>query len=142
MPAKAMGVVTEFVEAEAEFCSSSKSYDRHPFALELADIAIRILDIIEPLYGHTWCVRRARDAVSATDGILSNIWSILKPLANAVEEWRHENYASVMIRLEIALSQCHAVAACYGFDLPLLIEEKIKKNQRRGYLHGKKRKDF
>jgi NTP pyrophosphatase (non-canonical NTP hydrolase) len=136
LPGKMMFVITEMAEAWDELGGPE-------FAYELADIAIRILDSLQSIWGNGWCVREhgVFSFLHPGHSLPSNLWVILRPICSAVECWRHGKETDTMVCLERALLACRQVALCYNINLETKISEKIEKNAQRGHLHGKKRKD-
>jgi NTP pyrophosphatase (non-canonical NTP hydrolase) len=108
---KLMLVVTELDEAVA----AVKGDGKDPLEEELADAAIRLIDILKA-----------------------------KPLTmvcRAAEQWRYDNRTDVRIAIELALAALFGLASRLGIDLMAEMVRKTKRNALRGYRHGKVRGD-
>lgn len=143
LPTKLMLVVTELNEARDDVRGSGKD----PLAEELADTAIRLLDILGAIWSGRWSFR----GVTAVElNALGNplfrsieevLWKPLSYVCVAVESWRHEKRDDTRIAIELALRETYAVAVAIGANMGDEIERKVKRNMERGRLHGKKRAD-
>lgn len=141
LPTKLMLVVTELDEA----AQSVKGVEYDPFPEELADVAIRTLDILTTLWPGDWCNRCAesprepdRYQVQCAERTL---WPLVHLLCRATEYWRYNNFTDVKITLEFLIQNLFRVATLYAIDLEYEIRVKVGKNAQRGHLHGKARSD-
>lgn len=142
LPVKLMLVVTELDEG----VGAIRGYSDDPLTEELADAAIRILDVLYSVWDTSWSDRASSVAVEASHGLIFVplevlLWDVLRYLSQAVEFWRHENQDDSRIALEMALREVFIVAGKIGCKLDVIIEWKNAKNATRGKLHGKARSD-
>lgn len=133
IPAKVMMVVTELDEAR----DAAREIGDDTLAVELADIAIRILDILESVWPSDWSFRSAVVGRRPWNSIEELLWPTLKRLCDSVEHWRRGEEASVLCSLELALKEVCHLAYTLGVRIEIEIEDKIKVNEVRGHLHGK-----
>jgi len=137
LPGKLAMVFTEINEAHEEFDPSAST----AFSLELADIAIRLLDCLESVWPGQWTLRQPGPGMpgSLKDcGIAEQLWAIVDRVSEALEAWRHDNGMDTQICLEQALRAVREVSGIYGINLRGWIDVKLDRNAQRGYLHGKK----
>jgi|GEM_PF-3860237 len=145
LPTKMMMVVTELNEARTAICG----LEQDPLAEELADTAIRLLDILGTIWPGDWAERwPTRDR--STEGLASNpcfqqievlLWKPLEYISMAVEAWRYEKQNDTRVSIELALSETFSLAFRLGFNMRFEIERKLKRNSQRGHLHGKNRSE-
>lgn len=136
LPVKVAMAFTEVVEAQTEATTG----DLPAFAEELADIAIRVLHILEAVWSEKWALRvffvpGSRPVV--VQDIERNLWPVLKQLSLALEYWRYDGETDVRICLEQAIREIQKLAWIYDVDLVSEIARKSLKNSKRGHLHGK-----
>jgi hypothetical protein len=141
VPVKVMMTVTELDEA----LQGIQGTGADPVNEELADAAIRILDMLQTLWGEEWSDRTMGlpqdppHLVGAfTPGEVA-LWRPLRLLCHSVEAWRYDKRMDVRVGLELALRELFSLARQLGFCLALEVEWKVQKNQGRGHLHGKVR---
>lgn len=138
--------ITELDEA-VDFVHGVTGPGGDPLDEELADTAIRILDLLGGIWGDDWCsrVESRRPSVMRPAHTFERleviVWPILGHLAKALEAYRHEDQGAAQQRLELALLECFRVADRAGVDLLSAIEAKIEKNRGRAKLHGKARSE-
>lgn len=135
-------ILTELVEG-VDFLHGG---DGDPFEEELADAAIRIMDLLEGLWGGDWCsrveYRRPREGQAhpfAPPEVL--VWPIVHQVGLALEAYRHESKKNAQQHLELALLETFRVADRIDCDLMEEIRLKCHKNKQRAYLHGKARSE-
>lgn len=134
---KLMLVVTEVVEAvDAEV-------SRDALAPELADIAIRLLGILEATAPGAWSPSRIEVRGSYTPPVFLRsapemVFPVVRYCAEAAEAWRRDNRTDATIACELALLTTFRLADTCGIDLMEAIFEKHEKNKTRAYRHGKK----
>lgn len=137
LPGKIMMVVTELWEA----WEATQHYGYDPVHEEIADTSIRLLHILESLWPGEWVVRKSwvpRDPIHFTP-IERVLWPVLDCACAAVEHWRHARDTDTRAALELALMHSISIATRLGRDPEKDITEKVDRNAKRGYLHGKKR---
>lgn len=141
LPNKVMFAVTELDEGMDAITGDGDD----PLSEELADTAVRILDVLYAVWGNDWADRTAGILNIHPEGVFQPgeviLWKPLRLLCKAVECWRHENKADTRIALEMALREVFAIGALIGHDLHVDIEWKNAKNATRGRLHGKARSE-
>lgn len=140
LPIKVMMAVTELNEA----MDAIKGEGEDPLIEELADTAIRVLDILESVWQHDWADRTVALLQTRLERNLFEpgevaLWRPLRMLCTAVESWRYENQGDTRISLEIALREVFTLALSLGVDLGTVIQWKNEKNATRGIRHGKAR---
>jgi len=140
LPAKVMFAVTELEEGMAAIRGDGED----PLTEELADAAIRILDILHSVWNDRWADRTGDVLSFRPDGGLFEpgevaLWRPLSMLCKGVEAWRHERRRDVQSALEIALRELFLFGIRLGVDLHVIIEWKNAKNGTRGLRHGKAR---
>jgi hypothetical protein len=121
--------------------------DKDPIEVELADTAIRILDILEGIWPGKWSQGRVTGRRRNTSRLFAPIevavWPIVKSLCKAIESWRvnapDSGKQDAMILCELALLETFRVADRLGIDLPCEIEKKCSLNALRPPQHGKGR---
>lgn len=140
LPAKMMFAVTELDEGLEGVQNSGAD----PLNEELADTAIRILDMLETLWPGEWSDRteglgkeRSPSLHAAFEPAEVALWRPLRMMSRAVEAWRHDRRSDVRIGLELAFRELFVLAWKLGFDLALEVQWKVQKNRTRGHLHGK-----
>lgn len=124
-----------------------------PLSEELADIAIRLLSILEALWGDGWGDRvtnRRPKPINTYAPIEVLLWPTLGYVFKAIEARRHvpevasvddetlrRSRARVGQWIELALLETWRIADALQVDLFAEIEKKSEKNRNRPYLHGK-----
>lgn len=139
LPSKLMFVVTELDEAR----SAVLGIGQDPLGEEVADTAIRLLDIIGSVFGDDWA-ERVPDRHPHThcfEAIERILWRPLQYCCLAVEAWRRDQKLDVQISLELAIRAVVVISHQIGIDLEDEIERKLKRNSERGKLHGMVRSD-
>src|SRR6056300_123915 len=108
---------------------------------ELADIAIRLLDIIHPNRGGSWAPRKQKRL--PTSSCFREPWSIMGPItrcvSRAAECYRKNDKGDSVLWLEFALQETEAVAVLLGYSLFSEIRRKCLKNASRPRFNGKAR---
>jgi NTP pyrophosphatase (non-canonical NTP hydrolase) len=143
---KLMLTVTELNEAAdavGNIYKEGTRINKDPLNEELADVAVRLLHMLESVWSGKWTKREAfRDVnLNIYQPIQCLLWSVLKQCCNAAEYWRDNNFTDVMICLEFALRETDWLARSCGYDLFAEVVEKTKKNANRGKFHGRARSD-
>lgn len=140
VPAKLMFTVTELDEGMEAIDGTGAD----PLSEELADAAIRILDILTTLWDDDWSdrtngLRRENppSVVAAFQPGEVALWRVLRMICKAVEAWRYDRRDDVRIALELAIRELFVLAWKLGVDLAPEIAWKTQKNRGRGPLHGK-----
>jgi hypothetical protein len=114
-----------------------------PLHEELADTAIRILDVLYAEWGNDWTDRTSDVLQLRPEGVFEAgevaLWRTLRMVCKAIEAWRHDKKQDVRIGLEMAVRELFVLGAKLGVDLHAEIEWKNGKNATRGKLHGKAR---
>lgn len=135
---KLMLVVTELDEANAAVYGTGKD----PLAEELADTAIRLLDILVAVWGHDWNDRRGpRFPGTCFQRIEVLLWPILHYVCIAAESWRYNKRNDTRVAIEMAVQGVFGLAAQLDIDFEAEIESKLQRNAQRGHLHGVARTD-
>jgi hypothetical protein len=142
LPAKIMFAVTELDEGMQAIAGTGDD----PLVEELADTAIRILDVLHSLWDNDWVDRTVDVPEIRPEGGLWEpgqvaLWRPLRMLCKAVESWRYGEWGDVKIALEIALRDLYMIGLRLGVDLHGLIAWKNDRNGTRGKWHGKARSD-
>jgi NTP pyrophosphatase (non-canonical NTP hydrolase) len=137
--------ITELDEA-VDYIAGVTGAGEDPLEEELADTAIRILDLLGGIWGDSWCSRvEGRRPFSTRTSrfqpIQVLVWPIVGHLCKALEAYRHENRRQAQQRLELALLECYRVADLVGCNLTREIGLKCEKNEGRPKLHGKARSE-
>lgn len=142
VPAKLMFTVTELDEGMEAIEGSGAD----PLGEELADAAIRILDILTTLWNDEWAdrtqgLRRENppSVIAAFQPGEVALWRPLRMVCKAVEAWRYDRRDDVRAGLELAVRELFVLAWKLGLDLAPEIAWKVQKNRGRGALHGKAR---
>lgn len=139
LPAKVAFVLTELDEAMQAIDGSGDD----PLEVELADTAIRLLSLLESVFGNEWNNRTVSILKIAPHNVYEPgpvlLWKIVRPLCQAIEFWRHDNRRDTLTCLELALKETWALSTRLGFNPGADIVEKVRKNATRGKLHGKVR---
>jgi hypothetical protein len=138
LPTKLMFVVTELEEAAR---SVEPGPDDDPLNEELADIAVRLLHILQSMWPNDWHLR-VRDHPPRThpfEQIEVLLWPILTQCCKATESWRKKHEVDTQIYIEYALAKTLKVSKSLGYDLLEEVKVKVEKNAQRGHLHGKAR---
>lgn len=110
---------------------------------ELADVAIRLMDVLQALWPDTWTVRPGLYNVQlpppgmGLEVLEAMCWKIVHPLCQAAEFWRKNDRDNARIGLEVALAKTGHMAALLRVDLAEFVEKKLQKNATREVLHGK-----
>lgn len=139
LPVKVMLVVTELDEG----LQAVEPGGDDNLLEELADAAIRLVDILEAVNYGSWAARSSVYELESCK--FKPLETLLVPtlrwLCRAVEDWRKEKRTDAQICLEYALLEVRRVAlGLFGEDaLEELILIKTEKNAARGKLHGKAR---
>jgi NTP pyrophosphatase (non-canonical NTP hydrolase) len=134
---KLMLVVTELDEAVA----AVKGDGKDPLEEELADAAIRLIDILKAVWGDDWNERDGDGGGTPFERIEVMLWKPLTMVCRAAEQWRYDNRTDVRIAIELALAALFGLASRLGIDLMAEMVRKTKRNALRGYRHGKVRGD-
>lgn len=140
IPAKIMFAVTELNEGMDAILGVGED----PLTEELADTAIRILDILYSVWGTDWADRTLDAFEIKPEGGLFEpgevaLWKTLRLLCRGVEAWRYERRSDVRIALELALRELFAFGIRLGVDLIVTMRWKNDRNAGRGVRHGKAR---
>lgn len=137
---KLMLAVTELDEARA----AVRGTGNDPFAEELADTAIRLLDILNSIWGNDWADRRMLEPFgngTVFEPVETLLWKPLAAICMAAESWRYEKRDDTRIAIELALRETFRIAARLNIDLSGEMYRKVERNGKRGHLHGKARAD-
>lgn len=143
LPVKLMLVVTELNEAR----DGVRGTGADPLAEELADTAVRLIDILQAVWSGDWTPRGFTDAEQKLVGnplfrpIEELLWKPLGYVCMAAESWRYNNRDDTRIAIELALRETFALGAAAGYVMFDQVCAKVKRNEQRGYLHGKARAD-
>jgi NTP pyrophosphatase (non-canonical NTP hydrolase) len=142
LPIKLMLVVTELEEARQ--ATTGETTD--PLNEELADVAVRLLHILQSMWPNDWHLRvqdwHYRNTIPRTNPfgqIEVLLWPILAQCCDAVESWRKKYEPDMQINVEYALAETLKLSRRLGYDLLEEIKTKVEKNAKRGHLHGKAR---
>lgn len=142
-PNKLMFVVSEIKEA-VEAMESMEGHTNYEVGEELADVAIRTLQLVESLWPG-WSAERVtkRTVQSKTAFLMPQVmvWPMLRYAVEALESWRNEQRADAQQCLELLLLELWRVADRLNIDLYGFVQLKMDKNEKRPMLHGKKRSD-
>jgi len=138
-----MGISTSGI-ASTPSTVNVKPWGEDPLIEELADTAIRILDILYSVWGTDWADRTLDAFEIKPEGGLFEpgevaLWKPLRLLCRGVEAWRDERRTDVRIALELALRELFAFGIRLGVDLLVTMRWKNARNDGRGVLHGKVR---
>lgn len=141
LPIKLMLVVTELEEAAR---SVEPGPDDDPLNEELADVAVRLLHILQSMWPNDWHLRVSDDyyyppRTSPFKQIEVLLWPILIQCCKAAESWRKKYEIDVQIYIEYALAETLKLSRRLGYDLLEEAYAKVEKNAKRGHLHGKAR---
>jgi NTP pyrophosphatase (non-canonical NTP hydrolase) len=138
LPTKLMLVVTELEEA-AQSVEPGPGDD--PLNEELADIAIRLLHILQSMWPNDWHLRVQDNAYPPRTNPFEQIevllWPILTQCCKATESWRKKYEPDTKIYIEYALAETLKLSRRLSYDLLKEIKAKVEKNAKRGHLHGK-----
>lgn len=141
LPTKVMFAVTELDEGMDAITGEGAD----PLTEELADTAIRILDILHSIWGDEWADRTTESKRVRCESVFEPgevaLWRPLRMLCKGVECWRHEKKSDVRIALEMALREVFVLGVKLGVDLQVDVEWKNAKNATRGLRHGKARSE-
>lgn len=141
LPIKVMLIVTEIDEGHQAIYKSTAD----TIQIELADMAIRVLDLLHGVWGVKWTTRKWPEDGFPTYGPLKPyeqvIWPTISFCCAAVEAWRKNDKKDTEIALTFALREIFVAAASMQINLFPEIEAKVAKNATRGHLHGKARAD-
>lgn len=137
LPTKLMFVITEFDEAVAAVMGTGPD----PLQEELADAAIRLIDVLESVWPDDWANRVVKKPASrpCLERIEVLVWTPIQFICLATEVWRYERKGDVRTALEIALRETFTLADRLSINLIQEIQDKVKRNAARGRLHGKTR---
>ena len=111
-----------------------------PIEEELADAAIRILSVLDSIWGEDWCDRvttRHQKKISPFAPIEVLLWPTLGYLFKAMEMRRYDNRAETKTCIELALLEVFRLADALQINLMHAIWLKCEKNKGRPKLHGK-----
>ena len=137
IPDRVMFAVTELSEAHDAVMGTGDNN----LGEELADTAIRILSILNAVWGDDWIDRTGSISKIAPDNVFEPIevalWPILSVLSGAVESWRYDRGGDTRTYLELAFKQVFILATLLRISLSNEMLAKIDKNARRGKWHGK-----
>jgi hypothetical protein len=142
LPAKVMFAVTELNEG----MDAIRGDGEDPLTEELADTAIRILDLLHSIWKDDWADRTVDVWKIQPEGGFWEpgevaLWRPLRLLSQAVEAWRYERRNDVRSALELAVKELFIFGLKLGVDLHAVIEWKAEKNATRGLRHGKARSE-
>lgn len=144
LPLKLMLVVTELNEAR----DAVRGTGPDPLAEELADTAVRLLDILHAVWAEDWTTRGFTDAEQ--EALVGNplfrpveelLWKPLGYVCMAAESWRYNNRDDTRIAIELALRETFALGCAAGYVMFEQVCRKVRRNMQRGHLHGKARAD-
>lgn len=130
---KLMLLITEVDEA-------AHAHSPQNWIEELADIAIRDMDILEAIWPGNWNVRDFLSMAFADDMTRRDrLWCVIHNACQAAEYARKADWDGVVVCLEYVLRDVRYVASTGqdGASLISAIDDKLKKNAQRGHLHGK-----
>lgn len=133
---KLMLVHTELEEAR----QSALGISRDPLGEELADCAIRLIDILESIWPGDWALRGGPESPSTPsrwNSIEQILWPVVRDSCAAAESWRMDRRDDARVSIEMALREVRRIATTTDVDLLKEIRAKVEKNSQRGYLHGK-----
>lgn len=141
VPVKLMMAVTELEEAREGIDTGDPNLEE-----ELADTAIRLLDVLEAVFAEAWEPERWLRMLMRVRSYNwkspeERLWRILTPLCRAVEAWRHEDRQVTLSHIDSALHQTFCLAIDFDIDLLEAIRAKGERNAQRGHLHGKTRSE-
>lgn len=111
-----------------------------PLGEELADTAIRVLSVLDAIWGDRWSDRithRHPKPISAFAAIEVLLWPTLGYLCKAMECRRHDDRLGAETCLGLALLELWRLADALGIDLTEEVTKKCAKNRVRPHLHGK-----
>lgn len=137
LPTKVMFVVTELDEA----LESTLDVDADPLGEELADVAIRLLVLLNGVFPGAWSPRTSKLGTPRStrrfETMETSLWPINHHLCQAVESWRYDKRDDTCCSLELALKETFILARDMGVHLENEIRVKADKNASRGKWHGK-----
>lgn len=122
-----------------------------PLGEELADTAIRLLDVVHAIWPERWSPGRIEDRrsvpkpvhVGAFQPIEVLVWPTVRHICRAIECWRKNDpffgAKDAMIHCELGIMEIFRLADRVGIDLLSEIEKKTAFNATRPHLHGKGR---
>jgi hypothetical protein len=136
---KLMLTITEVKECKDNLIDGSGD----PYTEELADIALRIMDILESIWPDDWYL----DECSIINELFpvyrcpeSYMFPIIDDLSAVAELCRYNDEEKIKMSLietlETVINTSYAIPGD-TIDLIKEIQSKIAKNRKRGYLHGK-----
>lgn len=142
---KLMLAVTELHEA----VEAVQGTGPDPLAEELADTAIRLVDILVAVWPGDWHDRRKPapqvrprpETCLCFDPIQVVLWKPLGMVCAAAESWRYDKRDDTRTAIELALRELFSLADRLGIDLMAEMERKVRRNAERGFRHGKVRGD-
>lgn len=148
LPVKIMLVITELDEARDAMLEANAGEENN-LGEELADVAIRLLDMLEAVWPGAWSCRStvALGTVAVFNTPAESLWPVVSWCCDAVEWWRDDKTHDARMCLEYALVSTvrlyDSVRGAIGgpVSLTTLIEAKIDKNRARTKLHGRARAD-
>lgn len=139
---KLMLVITEIDET----CEAMQQTDTRAFSddygEEMADIAIRMMVMIETLWPD-WCVARIQNRRLVRPNPFQipevMLWPMIRWARKATEYWRKEQRTDTQQCLELFLLELWRLSDRLNIDLDVHIQVKMTKNSERPILNGKKR---
>ena len=140
--------ITELDEA-VDYVSAVTGPGDAPFEEELADVAIRLLDLLGGIWGESWVSRvesrrhhgRWPIRTAKFQPVQVLVWPIMGHLCKAMEAYRHDNKRDAQQRIELALLECFRLSDIIECNLTREILVKIETNRGRERLHGKVRSE-
>lgn len=142
-PVKLMLVVSEIKEA-VEAMEGMQGHTNFEVGEELADVAIRTLQIVEILWPG-WSAERITKRTVQQRTAFSipqlMVWPMMKYAVEALESWRNEQRGDAQQCLELLLLELWRVSDRMHIDLEGFVQLKMDKNEKRPHLNGKKRTD-
>ncbi len=137
LPVKVVFVVTELDEAMQAIDGSGDD----PIEVELADTAIRLLSILNSVFGSEWKDRTTTILKISPHNVYEPgpvlLWHIVRPLCQTIEYWAKDNRRDALTSLELALKETWSLAVRLGFNPGADIIAKVRKNTTRSKWHGK-----
>lgn len=137
LPAKVVFVVTELDEAMQAIDGSGDD----PIEVELADTVIRLLSILNSVFGNEWNDRTKTVLKIAPHNVYEPgevlLWKVVRPLCQAIEFWAKDNRRDALTSIELGLKETWSLAVRLGFNPGADIFAKVRKNMTRSKWHGK-----
>lgn len=136
---------TKIVMAMTEIDEAAYAQSDDELAEELADVAIRILVMLQDVWGSDWSDRisgravKPRSVAKDMRSFPEAIFPTFSRLCSAVQHWRHERQKDTEQCLELALLDLWRLADQLLIDLDTAVDMKLNKNANRMHLHGARR---